>query len=270
MPFAQIKDQGIFYQDSGGRDKPTLIFLHGFLFNQEMFDPQVESLQDDYRCIRFDARAMGQTEWDGKEFNLYDTVDDCIGLMDNLKIKTATFVGMSQGGYGAFRIALKHPSRVDGLVFMSTTHNIDNDEFKKSYRSVRDAWKENDGAPDFILNNMLNLFLGDEESYADLWSKWKPEFEKIKGEQMFHGMNNLLERDEITEDMMAKLTMPSLVIHGDKDVGMPFALGEKIYAGLPNAKGLIKVEGAAHAANLQEPDFVNEAIRSFLSEHVYN
>jgi pimeloyl-ACP methyl ester carboxylesterase len=152
---------------------------------------------------------------------------------------------------------------------MSTTHNIDNEEFKTNYKSVRDVWKENDAAPDFILDNMLTLFLGDKENHANLWEIWRPQFETIKGEPMFHGMNNLLERDELTDEMMKQLTMPSLVIHGTEDHGMPMILGQKIYESLPNAKGMIEIQGAAHAANLMEPDKVNDAIKTFLGKHVY-
>lgn len=270
MPTAQINGQGIYYEDSAGDDKPALVFMHGFLFTQAMFDPQVEALKDDYRCVRFDARALGQTEWDGQAFTLYDTVEDCVGLMDHLGIKTATIIGMSQGGYAAFRMALKHPDRVDGLVFMSTTHNIDNDDFKTNYAQARDLWRQNGSAPDFLLDNMMTLFLGSKEEHGDLWATWRPVFEKVNGEQVFHGMNNLLERDEITDEMMAKITMPALVIHGTEDHGMPIALGQKIYEALPNAKDMVRITGAAHAANLMQPDAVNRAIREFLETHVYN
>jgi pimeloyl-ACP methyl ester carboxylesterase len=269
MPIAQLNGQGIFYEDSGGDDKPALVFMHGFLFNQSMFDPQVEALKDDYRCVRFDARALGQTEWDGEPFTLYDTVADCIGLMDHLNIKTATIIGMSQGGYAAFRVALKHPDRVDGLVFMSTTQNIDSEDFKVNYTSVRDAWRKSGDAPSFILDNMMMLFLGPKEEYPQLWEIWRPQFEKVNGEQVFHGMNNLLERDDLTDEMMQKLTMPSLVIHGQEDRGMPIMLGERVFKSLPNAKKMVRVPGAAHAANLMKPDVVNAALREFLETHVY-
>lgn len=270
MPIAHINNQGIFYQDSGGEDKPALIFMHGFLFNQAMFDPQVEALKDDYRCVRFDARALGQTEWDGEPFNLYDTVADCIGLMDHLGLSRATLVGMSQGGYAAFRVALKHPERVDALILMSTSYHIDDEEFKSNYRTVRDIWRENDSAPEPILNNMLTLFLGPQDEYQHLWDIWKPEFEKVKGNQVFHGMNNLLERDEITPEDLAQITVPTLVTHGKADVGMPAHLGQDIFDKMPAAKKIVLIPGAAHAANLMMPDTINEEIAAFLKEHVYN
>lgn len=269
MPIASINNQGIFYEDTGNADKPALIFMHGFLFNQAMFDPQVEALKDDYRCVRFDARALGQTEWDGEPFTLYDTVADCIGLMDHLSIEKATMVGMSQGGYAALRVALKHQERVDALILMSTSYHIDNEEFKNNYRTVRDVWKENDAAPEPILNNMLTLFLGAQDQYQHLWDIWKPEFEKIKGNQVFHGMNNLLERDEITPDDLATISVPTLVTHGKDDIGMPSHLGQAIFDNMPTAKKIALIPNAAHAANLMEPAMINEEIATFLKETVY-
>ncbi|MFW6084103.1 MAG: alpha/beta fold hydrolase, partial [Gemmatimonadota bacterium] len=109
MPITRINGQGIHYEDSGG-DGPAVLFLHGFLMDRRMFDPQVEALSGAFRCVRFDARAFGDTEWDGKPFGLYDTAADGVGLLDELGIDSAVWVGHSQGGYAALRAALGHPS----------------------------------------------------------------------------------------------------------------------------------------------------------------
>src|SRR5436853_2615570 len=119
MPIAHVNGQGLYFEDSGGPG-PAVVFMHGFLMDQTMFDPQVAALAPSYRCVRFDARGFGQTEWDGRPFSLYDTVEDCIALMDHLGIERAAIVGMSQGGYAALRLALRHPEWVKALVLMST------------------------------------------------------------------------------------------------------------------------------------------------------
>lgn len=269
MPIAQVNGQGIYYEDTGNADKPAIVMMHGFLFDQSMFDPQVEALKEAYRCVRFDARALGQTQWDGEPFTLYDTVADCLGLMDYLEIDKATIIGMSQGGYAAVRLGLNHLDRLDAIIFMSTHHLVDDDSFKSTYRSVRDAWREADAPPEMILNNMLTLLLGAPEETAELWQIWRPKWQAVKGEQAYHGMNNLLERDEIPDEKLSAITVPTLVIHGKEDRGLPITLGERLYRALPNAKGMVAINGAAHAANLYDPQTTNTAIQQFLSTHVY-
>src|SRR4051812_46137505 len=110
MPTAKINDQEIYFEDSQGNG-PAVVFMHGFLMDQSLFDAQVEKLTPQYRCIRWDARGFGQTQWNGKPFQLSDSVSDCFGLMDHLGIESAVLVGMSQGGYCALRAALTSPER---------------------------------------------------------------------------------------------------------------------------------------------------------------
>lgn len=264
MPFAKINNQNIFYEDSGG-DGPAVVFMHGFLFDTTMFDEQVKALAPKYRCVRFDARAFGQTEWDGKAFTLYDTVADCVGLMDYLNIQQATIVGMSQGGYASLRLAIKHPNRVKSLVFISTYNGVDTDDVKAIYRSMRDTWR-NEG-PAKVIDTYSFLFLGPHDKNPDLWSHWRAKWVQRTGEQLFHANNNLIDRDEIGQDQVDSVTMPALVLHGADDQGIPPALGEQLYKSLPNAKKFVLVPNAAHASNVNNPADTNTALLEFLAEY---
>ncbi|PJF39206.1 MAG: alpha/beta hydrolase [Phototrophicales bacterium] len=264
MPIAEINGQGIFYEDSGG-DGPPVIFLHGFLFDQSMFDPQVEVLAPKYRCIRFDARAFGQTQWDGKPFSLYDTAADAIGLLDHLGIQEATFVGMSQGGYALVRIAIKYKERVKAAVFLSTYNGVDTPDVKQIYYSMRNTWVKQ--GPDPLISTYRDLFLGKDERGQELFKYWEPRWRAVSAKAFEAASNNLTERDEIPDEQVKEhITMPSIVIHGEQDQGMPIALAEQLYKTLPNAKRMVPVPGAAHAANLTHPDVVNEALQEFLAE----
>ena len=58
-----------------------------------------------------------------------------------------------------------------------------------------------------------------------------------------------------------------LVTHGEEDGGIPIALGEALHRDLPNSQGLVRVPGAAHAANLTHPHVVNPPLLAFLEQH---
>lgn len=262
MPFAEINGQKIAYEDTE-TDGPAIVFMHGFLMDKSMFDPQVELLSKEYRCIRFDARTFGETVWDGKAFTLYDTVSDCIGLMDHLGIKHAVIAGMSQGGYAAQRLALKHPDRVDALLLMSTCGNVDPKEMLEMCGQMRDAWRSIGPIPDLV-NELMTAIIGPEEGVSSFWKVWRPKWEARSGEEIFHAMNNLMERDDI-EPLLGKITQPALVSHGEADQGVPIELGERLAAALPNSKPLIRLPNAAHAANLTHAELLNPHIKPFLA-----
>ena len=264
MAYASINDQEIFFKDSGGDGYPV-VMMHGFLMDQSLFDPQIRVLAPKYRCIRFDARGFGQSRWDGKPFDLYDTVSDCIGLMDALSVEQAIIVGMSQGGYAALRLALRHPDRVKSLVLMSTWSGIDDEPTKIQYRQMRDIWK-NLGPIDPLLEGLATVLLGPKEAPGMLehWAKWLPKWKSYSGEAIFHATNNLLDRDDITPQV-SQIGHPALVTHGDADVGMPMILGEQLSQRLKGCKDFVRVPGAAHAANFTHPAVINEALLKFLN-----
>ena len=73
------------YVDSGPRDADqTLVFSHGFLMDERMFAPQIAALSGEFRCVAWDERGHGKTEYDGKPFTFWDSADDLLALMDQL------------------------------------------------------------------------------------------------------------------------------------------------------------------------------------------
>jgi 3-oxoadipate enol-lactonase len=263
MSYVALNNQEIFYEDSATNGFPV-VMMHGFLFDQKLFDPQVQVLASKYRCVRFDARAFGKTRWDGKAFTLYDTARDCIALMNHLDIKQAVIVGMSQGGYTALRLALGHPERVRALVLMSTRAGNDNEETKAQYKTMRDTWKSV-GPIEPLIEGLATALLGPKEApnMTYHWHRWLPQWKARTGDEIFHAMNNLIDRDDISSQV-ANIKAPTLVTHGSADIGIPLSCGEELKRLLPNSYDLIVAPGAAHAANYTHADIINPALINFL------
>jgi pimeloyl-ACP methyl ester carboxylesterase len=63
---------------------------------------------------------------------------------------------------------------------------------------------------------------------------------------------------------LAKIDRPALIIHGDRDVSAPLALGQLTAAGIPGAK-LSVYPGAAHGVFATHIDQVNAELRAFIT-----
>jgi pimeloyl-ACP methyl ester carboxylesterase len=84
--------------------------------------------------------------------------------------------------------------------------------------------------------------------------------------QSLHGIRDailrMMERPDATP-LLAEITVPTLVVVGDEDVLTPPADAEAIAAALSNAL-LVRIAGAGHLSNLEQPGAFEASIESFL------
>ena len=74
----------------------------------------------------------------------------------------------------------------------------------------------------------------------------------------------MAERDDQTE-LLAKITVPALVMVGAEDAITPVADSEKMHAAIPGSR-LVVIENAGHVSNLERTEQFNDALLSFLKE----
>ena len=86
------------YTDFGKGEVPV-IFIHGFPFNKNMWQPQMEVLKETHRVIALDLRGFGNSLSNKEDLSITLFADDLILFMDALKIRKAVLCGLSMGGY---------------------------------------------------------------------------------------------------------------------------------------------------------------------------
>ena len=257
MPFAEVNGQRLYYEDTGG-EGPPIVFSHGFLMDRRMFAPQVAALRDTYRVITWDERGFGATEFDGEPFTYWDSARDLFGLLDLLGIERAVLAGMSQGGYLSLRAGLLQPDRVRALVLIDTQAPPELAEKIAEYRVMIDTWVTH-GYLEELAATVAGLIIGD----AELESEWKSIWQDWDHTNLKAAGSALLDRDDIS-DRLVELAMPVLLVHGTEDAAIPVSRAHEICAAVEDCRGVVEVEGAAHASNLTHPQVVNPEIRRFL------
>ena len=107
-------------RDTGPRDAPALIMLHGFGSSLDTWEPWATALSRRYRVIRLDLPGFGLTGPDPTgDYSDQRTLVILAGLMDQLGLQRAAFIGNSLGGRFAWQFAAAHPERVTRLVLIS-------------------------------------------------------------------------------------------------------------------------------------------------------
>lgn len=260
MATAEINGTTIRYEDSGG-DGPVVLFSHGFLMDHTMFDPQVDALSGEYRCIRWDERGFGETPAPGP-FSFWDSADDAMALLDHLGVEKAVLVGMSQGGFLSLRATLANPDRVRGLVMIDSMAGVDGPEVLEGYRGMLGAMGSGDPAViDEVLQGVAGLILGE----PDLTAEWVPKWKEFVAETDISLPGGaLLDRDDVT-DRLGEIACPVLIVHGTDDQAITIDQARITEAGVQDCRGFVEVPGAAHAPNLSHPGVVNPPLAEFLA-----
>jgi pimeloyl-ACP methyl ester carboxylesterase len=115
-----IEGTSLHVRDTGPREAPTLILLHGFGSSLHTWEPWARALDRTYRVVRFDFPGSGLSAPDATgDYADMRSMQLLAALMDTLGLQRATLVGNSMGGRIAWSFAARYPERVEKLVLIS-------------------------------------------------------------------------------------------------------------------------------------------------------
>lgn len=258
MPHLDADEARIFYEDHGGNGA-SVVLSHGFLMDHEMFQPQVEALASEFRCITWDQRGHGLTKSEGP-FSYWDSAGDLIALLDHLGLAHACLAGVSQGGYVSLRTALLAPARVQTLVLIDSQAGAEDPALAPIYEQLLQHWTT-EGPSREIAEMVAPVIVAPADP-----SPWIEKWSTRPAEAVLYPCRALMDREDIS-DRIAEITCPALVIHGEDDPAIAVDRGERLCKLLPRCDGFIRIPQAGHAVNLSHPGVVNEAVRDFLHRH---
>jgi 3-oxoadipate enol-lactonase len=244
--------------DDLGRGSPV-VFLHAFPFDSRMWEPQWQDLTARHRMIVPDLRGFGRAGDRPPHHTLDAHADDIAGLLDALGLGAATLVGVSMGGYVALAFAHKHPQKLAGLVLADTRATPDGDEGRAGRQKAIEAVRSS-GVRGFV-DELLPKLLAPGTSDETL-----SELRDIAGSQSPEGVTAALgamrDRPDFTP-YLAKISVPTLVLVGDKDTLTPRSDAEALAKGIPGAR-LVVVPDAGHLSNYENPESFNRSVMDFL------
>lgn len=258
MPFAELNDHKLYYEDTGGSG-PVLLFSHGFVLDRTMWAPQIAASSENFRCVSWDERGHGMSDCTG-DFDFWDLASDSIGLLDQLEIDSATLIGMSQGGFLSMRAALSAPQRVSALIIVDSAVQVFTDDERQAYGEMARAWTTL-GPVGEIAQTMGGLQFGSDYD----WSQWLGKWQYKPPVEWTHTWQSQLNRDDITS-RLPEIACPVGFVHGVDDHAFPLSHAHEMSEAVPNSLGVRPIAGGAHACVLTHPDEVTAAILALLEK----
>jgi len=277
MPYLKVgkensTDIELYYQDHGSGD--PVVLIHGYPLSGASWEKQVPALlAAGHRVITYDRRGFGSSSQPTTGYN-YDTfAEDLQKLVTRLKLRNFSLVGFSMGGgevaryigkYGSKGVSkaviiggvppflLKtadNPEGVDGSVF---------DGIQKAVAADRYAF-----FTDFFRNFYnTDVFLGKRISEQAVQASWNVAA-SASATASFACVPTWYE--DFRNDL-ARIDVPTLVIHGDADRIVPIAAAGQRTAKLVKGARLVTIKDGPHAVSWTHADEVNAELVSFLGK----
>jgi pimeloyl-ACP methyl ester carboxylesterase len=148
----------IFYREAGPENAPTLLLLHGFPTSSQMFRNLIPALSDQFHLVAPDYPGFGNSSMptvDEFEYTFNHLAEVMEGFIEKLGLKQYSLYVMDYGAPVGFRLAVKHPERVQALIVQNG--NAYEEGLREFWVPFRAYWKDRNEKTAEPLKGFLNL-----------------------------------------------------------------------------------------------------------------
>ncbi|HCN91670.1 alpha/beta fold hydrolase [Hyphomonas sp. UBA5107] len=262
------------FTDTGPRDAPILVLVHGYSASLNTWDAWVRNLRKDYRVIRLDLPGHGLSRCvDNDEIGIEQFIASIDRVTHSLDVDQFTLVGSSMGGHTAWAYALAHPDRLDGLVLVDAAGWLsapgEDDKDPVIFKLLRNGFARN-VMKDLDMSALIRSGL--ENSFADPELVTDEMVERYSAmsrapchrEALLKIMSGTTLRVPASKERLSAIAVPTLILHGDTDNLIPVAHAEKFADAIPGSKLIIYPE-TGHIPQEEQPVASVEDFRAFLA-----
>ena len=272
MPFVTTEDGAqIFYKDWGVTGSPVLL-SHGWPLNADAWEAAALFLAEHgHRAIAHDRRGHGRSSqsWHGNEMNTY--ADDLATLIETLDLTNLTLVGHSTGGGEIVRYIGRHgTARIAGLVLVGAVPPLmlqgpDNPEGLPvaTFDAIRageagdrsQLYRDLADGPFFGHNRDRAVSQGVRDAF---WLQ-----SMSCGHRAAYECIAAFSATDFRPDL-AKVDVPTLIIHGSDDQIVPLEVGGQRAARFIDGATLTVYEGRPHGLPDTDRDRLHADLLAFI------
>jgi len=260
----------VHYRDQGPRDAPAVVLVHGFSASLHAWEPWVARLPD-YRVISLDLPGHGLTRAPG---DYAPSTERSVAVVDQvtsqLGVQRFVLGGNSMGGGVSWNYALRHPQKLDGLVLVDAAGWPSSEKPKgqpivfKLLSNPVGRWMLRNVDPKLMAENGLKQAYEDESLVTPAVVTRYVELARAPGHRaILTGGRGGPPGTTVTPETFKAITVPTLVMVGEKDQVIPADNSRKLAGAIPGAKLVVYPEGG-HVPMEQLPDKSAADLRAFL------
>jgi len=256
-----VDGRTVHYRDEGRNNTHTLVLLHGFLQNLDVWSSYVLSYLNHLRVITIDLPGHGQTD----NFCDVHTTDFMAGIVKEVLnaagVEQCVMVGHSMGGYVTLAFADRYPYCVKGIGLINSHALADNPAHRESREEVCQTVKENRAS--YIVNFIPSLF--DSSRTAALSQEIKDLCYMCLGTSsaaIIAAQRGMAQRPSRL-DVLQRLDVPFYFVYGKNDPRIPIELAVT-QTMLPRRSESLLLADVAHMAFIEEREYLKPRLLHFV------
>jgi pimeloyl-ACP methyl ester carboxylesterase len=253
-------------RDTGSRDAPAVILLHGFGASLDTWEPWAQALSAHYRVIRFDLPGFGLSGADPTgDYSDAREMKILTDLMDQLGVDSASLIGNSLGGRIVWNFAALWPGRVMRLVLVSpdgfASPGFAYDKASKTPLMMQALPYV---APRGLLRANLAAAYGRPENLSETTLTRYRDMLLAPGVRtaILARMGQVILRDPAP--ILARIQAPTLLLWGEKDGMIPISNASDYLRDIPHAT-LVRLPNLGHVPFEEDPVVSLAPVELFLS-----
>ena len=246
-------------------DLPIVLFLNGLSQTTESWSLIVNRFINHYRIVLLDFVFQGKSSHDGEWKNFDEHAEDVYLIVEHLKIDKFNLVGISYGSLVGQNFAVNYPHKLNTITLLSTFANK-----SQYYNVIENSWEKalDKGGAELLFDVMLPFVLSDNYFNNPLipieviTSAKKNLNQTISLSKL---MKATINRDDYRKELN-KIKIPTLILHGEKDLLFPVSFGLEVSNNIPNSVFIV-IQNVGHTLNLEGIDEVYFNIKKFIDYH---
>ena len=254
--YVKVRDLTVYYETFGSGE--PLVLLHGgTISGRKNWERFVPAFSERFKVIVPDSRGHGKTDNPAGELSFRLLADDTSSLIHALGLVSPSVCGYSDGGQVCLELGMSHPEAAGKLVIVGA-HNRLTDADRAELRSLGiegpgkvDVQRFEKEAPELIsrIREFSNKY------GSDYWKSYVRQISKMWLTQLNY-----------TKEDYRKITVPTLIMVGDRDADVRLEDGVEMYRSIPKAE-LAVAPGSDHFFPWSKIELFTKTVIDFLQHH---